>query len=81
MNPVVQVSLAQVTMSLSVPPPLTKPPKMETTMQISEELERQERDIAKEMEEEPDDYHEHPKHQELVIDEVVHEGEEIQSSK
>lgn len=28
------------------------------------------------MEEEADDYHEHPEHQHLVIDKVVHEEEE-----
>lgn len=28
-----------------------------------------------------DDYHEHPEHQHLIIDEVVHEGEETQLSE
>lgn len=48
---------------------------------ISEELERQEKEATKALEEEADNYHEHPKHQNLQIDKVVHEEEETKSSK
>lgn len=58
MNPIVQAALAHVVANHPVPPPI-EPPIMEATMQISEELERQEMKATKEMEEEADDYHEH----------------------
>lgn len=50
-------------------------------MVISEEWERQEKETTKPLEEKVDEYHEHPEHQHLQIDEVVCEGEETGSSE
>lgn len=54
---------------------------MKATMKICKELEQWEREATKELEEEADKYHEHPEHEHLQIDKVVHEGEETISSK
>lgn len=40
LNPVVQVVMSQNVVGLPIPPPPTEPPKMEATMQISEEMEK-----------------------------------------
>lgn len=54
---------------------------MNAIIEISEELERKVKEATKALEEEVDNYHEHSEHQRLQIDEVVCEGEEIDSSK
>lgn len=54
---------------------------MKSTLKISEELERKGKETIRVLEEEADDYHEHTKHQRLQIDKVIHEGNEIESSK
>lgn len=46
MNPTMQVVMAQALAGLPIPP-LTKPPKMEATMQILEEMERRQKEAAK----------------------------------
>lgn len=73
--------MEQITASLFVHTPPTKPLEMKATMQILEELERQEREATEDMEEEVNDYHEHLEYQYLTIDEVVQEGEETKSSE
>lgn len=70
LNPQFQALMAKLAISLPLPPPPTKPPKMEAAMQISEEMERQStekpkeptKDITKEPEDfDQDDYFKHPK--------------------
>lgn len=80
MNPIVQAIMAQAIAGLPVPP-LIEPPKMEDTMQISEEMETYQREafkgIAKEFEDLfKDEYYEHPKGGvNVTIDEVAYEEE------
>lgn len=78
MNPTIQATLAQISASLPIDTPPTEPLEMKATIEISKELKREEREATKDMEEEVDDYHEHPKYRHLKIDKVVSEGEETQ---
>lgn len=50
-------------------------------MQISEELERQEMEATKSLEQEVNEHHEHLEYQHLQIDKVVHESKETRSSE
>lgn len=81
MNPAIQVALEKIIANLPTHTPPTKPPEMKVTMEISEELDTQENEATKEIEEEANDYHKHPEYQHLTIDEVVHEDEEEKSYK
>lgn len=60
-EPNVQATLAQVVAGQSTSP-LPDPPKMTATMMILEELERKSREVTKKLEEEVDDYIEHPEY-------------------
>lgn len=85
LNPATQVMKAQIIVGLPVPPPPTKPPKMEVTMQISKEMEKQQKEASKGIVEEPKDpfkekYFEHLEGGLNVnVDEVAIDEEKSQS--
>lgn len=60
MNPTIQATLAQIVVSLPIHTPPIEPLEMKATMEIWEDLKIWESEATKEIEEEVDDYHEHP---------------------
>lgn len=54
MNPTIQDLMAQIIIGLPIPPPPIEPLKMEVTMQIYEEMEKRQREVAKGIVEEPE---------------------------
>lgn len=77
LDPTIQDVLAQVLTSALPSQPPMRPPTMEATMLISKEWEKWEMETSKAMEEEADEYHEHPEYEYQKIYRVVREEETV----